>query len=193
VVWFGMYYLIIKQIFPGNVRYRWLDWWFPIALVVGTVSIVPVAMMPYGARTAGRDLVTGRRDGFLFIPAVLLFVSATWKLAQQEKVNGMRVKQLAITLCYAAYSVVAFTNAAKALLIAMHQEPTAQLDIVLALFMSICLVGFVLVLLPYRWLTVFFYPSRLRLYWRLKRVEDKILRQVGAVSDTPLFAPFLLR
>jgi hypothetical protein len=164
VIWFGMYYLILKQIFVHNPLYRWLDWLLRIAMLTGAVSVIPVAMVPYGVRTEARDLVTGLRDGFLFVPSVLLFVPATWRLSKQEKISGTRVKQIAITICYAAYSVVALTNVIKGLLALMHQENVAQLEFVGALFMSICLIGFVLLLVPYRWLTVCFYPGRLILY-----------------------------
>lgn len=193
VIWFGMYYLIIKQIFVHDPLYRWLDWLFCIAIVTGAVSAIPVAMVPYGVRTEARDIVTGLRDGFLFVPSILLFVPATWKLSKQEQVNGTRIKQIAITVCYAAYSLVALANIAKALLVLMHQESLAQVEFIGALFMSICLIGFVLLLVPYRWVTILFYPGRLVLYWKLKRVEHCILQQVGAVSETPLFGLSLLR
>ena len=193
VLWFAMYYLILKRIFPEHPLYHWLDWLFVTAFITGAISTVPVTMTPYSTRTEARDLVTGMRDGFLFFPSVLLFVPATWRLSRQEMVDGTRVKQMAIALCYAAYSVVAATNVLKALLILLHLEHTPQVDVVGGLFMGICLLGFVLLLVPYRWLSLCFYPGRLLLYWRLKRLEQRILRQVGAVSDTPLFGLSLLR
>lgn len=184
VIWFGMYYLIIKKVFVYRRVYQWMDWLFLAAIAAGVASMIPVAQMPYGARTAGRDLVTALRDGFLLIPAALVFVPSTWQLAKQEKVSGARLKQIAIMICYAAYSGLALTNVLKALLKLMHQESIYQVEMFGALFVSICVVGFLLLLVPYRWLTALFYPGRVVLYWKLKRLEQSILRQVGAASDT---------
>jgi hypothetical protein len=105
----------------------------------------------------------------------------------------MRIKQRAITLCYAAYSGLALTNVLKALLTLMQQRDFRALEVAATCFVGLCLIGFMLLLLPHRWLTELFYPERLVVYWRLKRLERQVLKQVGAPLDQAGFHLALLR
>jgi hypothetical protein len=185
LLWFGLYYLIIKRVFPNRGIYTFIDWILISAVGIGIASVLWLVSISPEDRMIPRNIVTALRDVLLVMPAILLFVPATIRIAQRERIPGLKVKQYAIALCFGAYAVVGLLNIQKGVWFAIYGEPTGISSIVPTLALLVCLFGFVVLLIPYRWLTRLYYPTRLRLYARLRRLERNIMVQIGAPEELP--------
>jgi hypothetical protein len=177
LLWFYLYYRMLQNIFMAS---RSLGFWkglFVVLFIVGVLSI-PV-MVITDNRTRLRDVMTGVRDAGLLLPTVFLFVPLTWNLWKQEKIKGMRTKQLTLLICYSTYAFLAVGNIANALFSAASIEMTPLIEVLFAPFLLISCIAFLLLFLPFRWLSLSFIPSRLIVYLRLKRLESLVLNTVA--------------
>jgi hypothetical protein len=176
LLWFYLYYRMLQNIFMASQSLRFWKGIFVILLIVGVLSI-PM-MVVTDDRTMVRDVMTGVRDAGLLLPTVVLFVPLTWKLWKQEQIKGMQTKQLALLICYSTYAFLAVGNIANALFSAAAIEMTSLIEGLFAPFLVISCIAFLLLFLPFRWLSLSFIPSRLIVYLRLKRLERLVLDAV---------------
>lgn len=183
LIWFYLYFRILRQIVPIHRLYPWIERVFVLVVVIGLISMPLVVITAHNLqeRDRARDLVTGIRDLGMLLPAMLVFIPLTWQIRQRERVGGMRLKQLVIVLCYAGYIVIAFANIFNAILALLDPNPALELKIeaLITPVLLLSLLLFVLVLAPYRWMTVIHYPRRLLTYHRLRRLERHILRKLS--------------
>jgi hypothetical protein len=178
LLWFFLYYRMVRSIFMSSrTSHFWSGFFIGLSLL-GALSI-PLMMMTDN-RILLRDLITGMRDTGLVIPTIVLFVPFTWRLWKQEKIQGMRTKQFALLMCYSSYVFIALGNIANAIFSAASIELSPIISALSAPFLLICCIAFLLLFIPFRWLSISFFPSRLLMYLRLKRLETYV---VDAVSN----------
>lgn len=176
LLWFYLYYRMLENIFVmSRSRIFWRGI-FVVLFILGLLSI-PV-MIVTDRHLLVRDVMTGVRDAGLLIPTVFLFVPLTWKLWRQETIKGMRTKQFALLICYSTYAFLAVGNVANALFSAASIENTATIEVLFAPFLILSSIAFLLLFLPFRWLSLSFIPSRWIVYIRLKRLESQVVDAV---------------
>lgn len=181
LLWFILYYHMVKSIFPDRQMYTLFDRWFLFAWLTGIVSLLP--FLQAVAAPEMRELVIGWRDFMLLGPTLVVFIPAARTFWRQEQIKGMKSKQLAVMICFMLYSLVAVGNVLNAALTLLHVERTQQIAGLLGPILVFGLGAFVLILLPYAWVMRVFYPVRLYRYWKLRRLESYVLQQVGGQSE----------
>ncbi|HEX2619341.1 MAG TPA: hypothetical protein VHL11_04315 [Phototrophicaceae bacterium] len=183
LIWFWLYYRMLRDVFSDRTIYRFFDGWFVVVFVIGIVSLLPVLITPSSTHSDMHDVLTGLRDLLLLVPTIVIFIPATWVLWRREEIKGMKSKQFMILVCFGMYSLLAVGNIANSVFTLLHQEKTKQLEQFFAPVLGISLIAYVTLLLPYRWLTRVFYPTRLYLYWKLKHLERYVLQEVGVQAE----------
>ncbi|GAB4531513.1 MAG: hypothetical protein OHK0046_52310 [Anaerolineae bacterium] len=188
LVWFYLYFRMMKEVTPYPRLYGRLRWVFVVIAIIGCLSIPGLAATPNRSQT--RDVLVGIRDSLLLIPNVLVLIPGTYRLWQREQIVGLKFKQLVILICYVMYSVLALGNITKAVLIAAQAGSAQAFADVYTLILIPCAIIFILLLLPYHWLTGLYYPVRYYQCWRVKQVEYQVLQEVKA---DVLWEPFPAR
>lgn len=191
IVWFMLYCQLIRNMIPREPIHRVIKAVFGLVTVIGVFSI-PLMIDPPNY-TQARDILIGVRDGLLVIPVAMVFIPGTRLMARREDILGMKAKHLAIMTAYSFYAVVALGNVLKVPLTLIQPEAVAHISAVFTPFLIPCAMAYVLLLVPYEWLTPLHVPQRLYQFRRLKRLERQVLILVHSDDKSESFSVRLLR
>lgn len=181
-----LYYLTLRDIDPKANGY-----WYLRPLGLGTMLCFTVIfgvyfLVPFVPESdfrlvmiAGRELVTSVFICVAILPNSQLF----W---QHERVSSMRLRHAASIVCCVGYLMTATGTIAVGVLVLLGNY--APIDGLIRLFvqpMYLVAVGFLVILIPHRVFAWADYPTRLWLYWRLRRIEKRV-RQLGTIQQSYL-------
>lgn len=184
---FYLYYLLLKPVHPSRPIYYVLDALCPIVLVLGMIWYFFYGASLMDDYANERFLVIGIRDYTMTIYAVVIFIPYTLIMLSRERHAPMKVKQSAALTCFCCYLVVASAGMAAGLTarfgsadvehIARNGDPAVYIG----------LIAFMVTMIPYRWLEILFQARRMMLYWKLRRLEELVTRDVEARLRPPIF------
>ncbi|MEP6987942.1 MAG: hypothetical protein ABI970_20240, partial [Chloroflexota bacterium] len=101
----------------------------------------------------------------------------SWMFLQHERVSSMKIRHAASIMCCVGYLLTSVGSISAGILVLLgHYEPIEALIQIFLLPMYFVAVGFLIMLLPHRFFAVADYPLKLWIYWRLRRVEQRIHR-----------------
>jgi hypothetical protein len=119
-------------------------------------------------------ITKGIREGAMLIWTPLVFWPAlvqTWRL---EKHKPMKLRYVLSLMFYAAYILECVCGLIWSFTVFFAPTLQAQALILDQAASGICIVQFVVMLFPFRWLMLVFYPAQLRLYMRLRRLHAAV-------------------
>lgn len=145
-------------------------------LIIVLMAMLFVWLASSGAVSANEltHITKNIREGSMLIWTPLVFWPAlvqTWRL---EKLRPMKLRYVLSLMFYAAYILECASGLIWSFTVFFAptlQAPALILDQVAS---GICIVQFIVMLFPFRWLMVVFYPSQLRLYLRLRRLRAAV-------------------
>ena len=145
--------------------------WFAIYRPTSTVAII--------------NLLKDFRDVMMVAWTVLIFIPFSVYLWKQEQVRPMKLHRaldLGFWACFLTESVTGMALSLAAVSTSSWGSNIWTLD---RLSTYMCYILILVTLLPYRWLLPLFYPRKVLLYWRLKRLQSTVKRWSATQPSLP--------
>ncbi|MEQ8677206.1 MAG: hypothetical protein RLP44_08635 [Aggregatilineales bacterium] len=184
---FYLYYLLLKPVRPSRLLYGFLDLLCPIMMVIGAIWYVFYGASLMGDYSNQRFLVIGIRDFVMTIYAIVIFIPYTLIMLSRERHAPMKVKQTAALTCFCCYLIVASAGMAAGITAQFGHADVEQIARTGDPAVYIGLIAFMVTMIPYRWLEILFQARRMMLYWKLRRLEQYVTRDVDARLRPPIF------
>lgn len=181
-----LYYLTLRDIDPKANRYRYLQGLGLGALISFTLIFGFYFWFPVVPEYDFRLVMIAYRESVIcvFIAAALL--PNTWLFLNHERVSSMKIRHAASIVCCVGYLLTSVGSISAGILVMLGRyESIEALIQIFLLPMYFVAVGFLVMLLPHRFFAVADYPAKLWIYWRLRRVENRV-RQLGNIPNLPI-------
>lgn len=134
--------------------------WFTVTRLISTEAVI--------------QMIKSIRDVAMTAWTILIFVPMHVRLLRAEQVRPMKLRYGVALAFFAAYAVECLSTVGLALGMLVTPALVDALYPAERASTYLCLILLLAMLLPYRWLLPVFYPKRLELYWRLRRVEKRV-------------------
>lgn len=146
----------------------------PLIIVAMAVLFVWLALSRAVPSNELIHITKGIREGSMLIWTPLVFWPAlvqTWRL---EKLRPMKLRYILSLMFYATYILECASGLIWSFTVFFAPTLQAQALILDQVASGICIVQFIVMLFPFRWLMIAFYPAQLRLYIRLRRLRAAV-------------------
>jgi hypothetical protein len=141
---------------------------FMVGLFVGMARISPSSsqVMTHSVKTI--------REAAMLLWTPLVFWPTLYQIWRVEKLRPMKLRYALSLMFYATFIIECASGLLWTFTVFFApalEAPTLALDQATSI---ICLLQFVVMLFPFRWLVVIFYPAQLLLYFRLHRLRSTV-------------------
>lgn len=146
----------------------------PLIIVLMAAVFVWLALSHAVSATELTHITKNIREGSMLIWTPLIFWPAlvqTWRL---EKLRPMKTRYILSLTFYAAYILECASGLIWSFSVFFVPAVQAQALVVDQITSGICIILFIVMLFPFRWLMIAFYPSQLCLYMRLRRLRAAV-------------------
>lgn len=125
------------------------------------------------------------RDAVMIIWALLIFIPFSIRLWQNEQVRPMKLHRAVDLGFWITFLIVSITGIALSLVVTFAVRWQPYLWTIDRFFTYLCYLLILMTLFPYRWLMPLFYPRKLLLYLRLKRLHRSVKRWSATQPPQP--------
>ena len=182
--------LLSINLMPENYFFlRWLGFGTILFL---TVIFTFYSLFPWMPLSSFRLEMIALRDAVMCVFIAFSFLPNVWSFWKREEIASMKLKHAASMVCCTSY-LVASVGSIGAGALTIVNRPT-HVDALIQMFrpaMYLVAVSFLLMLLPQRRPRIFSYPARLLIYWRLRRIENRV-RHLGAIHNPNLQTTWII-
>lgn len=170
----GMVQLYEQTLLSINLmmNYFFLRWLGFGTILFLTVIFTFYSLFPWMPLSSFRLEVIALRDAVMCVFLIFSFLPNVWSFWKREEVAFMKLKHAASMVCCTSYLVASIGSIGAGVLILANRPQ--HVDALVQMFrpaMYLVAVSFLLMLLPQRRPRIFSYPTRLLIYWRLRRIE----------------------
>ena len=124
------------------------------------------------------------REGAMLVWTPLVFWPSIVRTRQLEDYRPMKLRYALSQIFYASFILNCACGIAWSFTVFFAPSLQKQGFVVDQLSALLCLIQFLVMLFPFRWLVVFFYPAQLRLYFRLRRLRSVVSHYATARPPT---------
>lgn len=173
-----VFYSGMRRVYPYPPRVRqWFLWLNPLVAGVCIALFAWFALTRPLSQVVIAHLIKDIRDAVLIAWILLIFIPVAIHLSRIEQVRPMQLHRLVNLLFFGAFLLECVSSLAWSFTVFFAPTLEPYLSIVERGATYLCLLLILALLLPFRWLMPVFYPERLRLYWRLQRLESVVSQQ----------------
>ncbi len=124
------------------------------------------------------------REATMLVWTPFVFWPAIVGMKQLEEYRPMKLRYTLSLIFYASFILNCAAGILWTFTVFFVPSLQTQAFAVDQLSALLCLIQFVIMLFPFRWLVVFFYPPQLRLYFRLRRLREAVRYYANAHPPT---------
>ena len=191
-----VYLQMMQEVGSYRSRFGFLHYLAPTAIGLGLLSFILYVLFEPIALPDLRLIIIGARDAVVLAFIGFGFLWSTLSMWRNEQVAAMRFKQTCILLFFGSFAMTTLGSISAAVMTIFRVGDAAYAAQVFQPFVYPTVLFFMLMLFPYRWVTMLIYLQRLYTFYRLKRVERLIMshldpstalqsRDLGAVWRQP--------
>lgn len=162
---------------------RWLGF--------GTIMFLTVifglySLYPWMSLSSFRLEMIALRDTVICSFLIFSFLPNVWSFWKREEIAFMKLKHAASMICCVSYLIASVGSIGAGILVLANRSN--HVDALIQTFrpaMYMVAASFLLMLLPQRRPRILSYPGQLLMYWRIKRIENRV-RHFGAIQNSNL-------
>lgn len=125
------------------------------------------------------------RDAVMIVWVLLIFIPFSVRLWRNEQVRPMKLHRAIDLGFWFAFLIISVTGIALSLVTTFAERWQPYLWAIDRSFTYLCYLLMLMTLFPYRWLMPLFYPRKLLLYLRLKRLQHSVKRWSATQPPQP--------
>lgn len=146
----------------------------PLIILFSIILFIWLALSRAVSPNELTHIIKTIREGSMLLWTPLVFWPALVQIWRLEKFRPMKLRYILSLMFYAAYILECASGLVWSYTVFFAPALQAQALLVDQITSVVCLIQFVVMLFPFRWLMLVFYPAQLRLYIRLRRLRAAV-------------------